>query len=249
MTPDWSGKPAAVPYANYGDPQSLNLYEYVGNNPNTGIDMDGHITVISPDNPGGLGVQSEDFSIDEAGSPGSGTNADGTPSTKTKGSGATPPPPKPAGDNKNNPQQKGQSLWSHLSSLILHHSWNYVKATVTDNETYTIAGVAGQLPPMADGPATAAKAATQTLKPTPNPIPLEPVGIPGQSVPPEQTMEPGDIPEIEPGALMAQKWGVTILNIVKGIGQNVKVMPMLCFTCNMNQGPLQQAMFGTSPED
>jgi RHS repeat-associated protein len=42
MTPDWAGKPTAVPYAKYGNPQSLNLYAYVGNNPNTGIDADGH---------------------------------------------------------------------------------------------------------------------------------------------------------------------------------------------------------------
>jgi RHS repeat-associated protein len=43
MTPDWAGKPTAVPYASFGDPQSLNLYAYVGNNPNTGIDVDGHM--------------------------------------------------------------------------------------------------------------------------------------------------------------------------------------------------------------
>jgi RHS repeat-associated protein len=42
MTPDWAAAPAAVPYAAYGDPQSLNLYAYVNNNPLTGIDADGH---------------------------------------------------------------------------------------------------------------------------------------------------------------------------------------------------------------
>ena len=42
MTPDWASKPAAVPYASFGDPQTLNLYGYVQNNPNTGIDADGH---------------------------------------------------------------------------------------------------------------------------------------------------------------------------------------------------------------
>ena len=26
MTPDWADAPIAVPYANFGDPQSLNLY-------------------------------------------------------------------------------------------------------------------------------------------------------------------------------------------------------------------------------
>ena len=42
MIPDWAGKPTAVPYANYGNPQSLNLYAYVENNPTTTGDPDGH---------------------------------------------------------------------------------------------------------------------------------------------------------------------------------------------------------------
>jgi RHS repeat-associated protein len=42
MSPDWSGKPQGVPYAKFDDPQSLNLYSYVENNPVSGIDMDGH---------------------------------------------------------------------------------------------------------------------------------------------------------------------------------------------------------------
>ena len=43
LTPDWSATPAAVPYAKLGDPQTLNLYAYVQNNPITGIDPDGHL--------------------------------------------------------------------------------------------------------------------------------------------------------------------------------------------------------------
>ena len=42
-TPDWSAKIVPIPYANVGDPQSLNLYTYVGNNPITHIDSDGHL--------------------------------------------------------------------------------------------------------------------------------------------------------------------------------------------------------------
>ena len=42
MTPDWAGKPTAVPYASFGDPQTLNLYGYVGNNPLFRLDPDGH---------------------------------------------------------------------------------------------------------------------------------------------------------------------------------------------------------------
>ena len=42
MTPDWAGKPTAVPYAVFGDPQSLNLYGYTRNDPVSRADADGH---------------------------------------------------------------------------------------------------------------------------------------------------------------------------------------------------------------
>ena len=43
MTPDWSAKPEGVPYAKLDNPQSLNLYAYVLNNPVSRMDPDGHI--------------------------------------------------------------------------------------------------------------------------------------------------------------------------------------------------------------
>jgi RHS repeat-associated protein len=42
VTPDWAAKPAAIPYAVLGDPQTLNLYTYVRNIPTTNADPDGH---------------------------------------------------------------------------------------------------------------------------------------------------------------------------------------------------------------
>lgn len=42
MSPDWSAKPQSVPYATFSNPQSLNLYSYVQNNPITTADRDGH---------------------------------------------------------------------------------------------------------------------------------------------------------------------------------------------------------------
>jgi hypothetical protein len=42
MSPDWSAKEEPVPYAKLVDPQSLNLYAYVYNNPINSIDSDGH---------------------------------------------------------------------------------------------------------------------------------------------------------------------------------------------------------------
>jgi len=42
ITPDWSSSPMPVPYADFGDPQSLNQYSYVRNIPTSRADADGH---------------------------------------------------------------------------------------------------------------------------------------------------------------------------------------------------------------
>ena len=51
--PDWSAVPIAVPYADLDSPQTLNLYTYVGNNPITHTDVDGHDA--APDASSGAG--------------------------------------------------------------------------------------------------------------------------------------------------------------------------------------------------
>lgn len=58
MTPDWAEKPTDVPYANFGNPQSLNLYSYVNNNPTTTRDPDGH----DGDDPCGCTISPEAWS-------------------------------------------------------------------------------------------------------------------------------------------------------------------------------------------
>jgi RHS repeat-associated protein len=42
LSPDWSAKVEPVPYSKMDNPQSLNLYAYVMNNPLTRVDADGH---------------------------------------------------------------------------------------------------------------------------------------------------------------------------------------------------------------
>jgi RHS repeat-associated protein len=42
LSPDWASNPQAVPYASYTNPQTLNLYNYMRNNPLSGTDKDGH---------------------------------------------------------------------------------------------------------------------------------------------------------------------------------------------------------------
>jgi len=44
MSPDWAAKEEPIPYAQMDNPQSLNLYSYVWNNPMDRIDPDGHWT-------------------------------------------------------------------------------------------------------------------------------------------------------------------------------------------------------------
>jgi RHS repeat-associated protein len=42
VSADWSAAPVPVPYADFADPQSLNLYGYVRSVPTTRFDVDGH---------------------------------------------------------------------------------------------------------------------------------------------------------------------------------------------------------------
>ena len=42
LSPDWSAKEEPVPYASLDNPQTLNLYQYMRNNPLGGVDPDGH---------------------------------------------------------------------------------------------------------------------------------------------------------------------------------------------------------------
>src|SRR5260370_5590055 len=42
LSSDWSAVPVAVPYANLTNPQTLNLYAMVGDDPESFADLDGH---------------------------------------------------------------------------------------------------------------------------------------------------------------------------------------------------------------
>jgi hypothetical protein len=44
LSADWSAAPAPVPYANLTNPQTLNLYAMVRDNPESFADLDGHLT-------------------------------------------------------------------------------------------------------------------------------------------------------------------------------------------------------------
>jgi RHS repeat-associated protein len=55
LSPDWSSKPAPVPYADLTNPQTLNLYAMVHNNPESSRDLDGH----QNDHPNECNVETE----------------------------------------------------------------------------------------------------------------------------------------------------------------------------------------------
>jgi hypothetical protein len=51
MSPDWGAKPIAVPYAEFVNPQSLNIYIYAHNNPIVHMDVDGHDILVIENGP------------------------------------------------------------------------------------------------------------------------------------------------------------------------------------------------------
>jgi RHS repeat-associated protein len=46
VSADWSPTPIPVPYADFNNPQSLNLYGFVGGNPASKVDPDGHQNIV-----------------------------------------------------------------------------------------------------------------------------------------------------------------------------------------------------------
>jgi hypothetical protein len=60
VSPDWSAKADPVPYSKLDDPQTLNLYAYVGNNPLANADPDGHACSVLLQNTGGGFCQRSD---------------------------------------------------------------------------------------------------------------------------------------------------------------------------------------------
>jgi RHS repeat-associated protein len=51
LSADWSSVPAPVPYANLTNPQTLNLYAMVGDNPESFADLNGHCGTGAPSEP------------------------------------------------------------------------------------------------------------------------------------------------------------------------------------------------------
>jgi RHS repeat-associated protein len=125
LSPDWSASPRPVPYANQGDPQSLNLYEYVRNNPVSGIDPDGHLLTIYELYSWHSGVQDQ-VGIEMA--------IEGDTQQEDLDRAL-----QHSGQSQSGAQQNGSSVgggfWSGVkhgfSNLFHGHLWNYVKTSVS----------------------------------------------------------------------------------------------------------------------
>ena len=140
MTPDWAAKPTTVPYAKFGDPQSLNLYSYVENGPLNRIDPDGHNLI-------GLGAlfAAQQRQREQQSQTASGGNA---PSDQIKNAAqntinTNPPTPKPP------PMAELKTDMSGHTTTLLTTDKND-KLTVTQIETHN--DVAKSAKPGADAP-------------------------------------------------------------------------------------------------
>ncbi len=114
ISPDWSAKEEAVPYAKLNNPQTLNLYAYVGNNPLTSIDIDGHISLAARSPQGCAGNGSVGCSPAEQ------EALTSDPNTKAQ---------------QQSSSSGGGGFWSHVGNLLHGHSWNY---GMRDSVTVTI---------------------------------------------------------------------------------------------------------------
>jgi RHS repeat-associated protein len=88
LSADWSNVPVAVPYANLSNPQTLNLYAMVADDPESFVDLDGH----------------EDAPAAQNGS--SNTNCNNTQQNCSTNGAATPPPAQ--NQNQDQTQQNQQ---------------------------------------------------------------------------------------------------------------------------------------------
>jgi RHS repeat-associated protein len=120
-SPDSSGRPVALPYASLSNPQSLNLYSYVENNPAGSVDPDGHRINVWVGAPSCAGEGSIGCSPEQNEQPAAQQAAAEQQS---------------AGSSSSNSSSSGSGLLSHLVNLLHGRSWNYSNATVTTSEQF-----------------------------------------------------------------------------------------------------------------
>ncbi len=138
LSSDWSAVPVPVPYANLTNPQTLNLYAMVSDDPETFSDLDGHT------NPPGVG-ESDNACKDKPGCIDRKKAAQNTESSKKTGF--------------------WSRLGQHLGNLFSGHSWNYgMRESVT---TRMVTGEIREPNPVATAVADSMGVAAAVTKNTP----------------------------------------------------------------------------------
>lgn len=206
MTPDWDAKPAAVPYASYGDPQTLNLYSYVKNGPLNRVDADGHVDQIQ-----------RSVTVLSSLPPGQ-SNSDGHPNpvqvtdpeqnyvteqVALTDQAAASTGNAAAGDAQDQAEeQQTQAQQTNINSSKQDQSGqNNGRTTNTANSDNNVE-IAQNNPPSADPQKVAAKARVNAPgAETPDPPLRE---VPGRSVIPPMP-KPGELPPLPPNATLQQK--------------------------------------------
>ncbi len=109
VTPDWSEKPVPVPYANLTDPQSLNQYVIVKDNPNTFADLDGHLWSLT---------QAEEFGVVSS----SAAASNGT-ALASSTSGQPSPPPNQTPAAPSTPAQAQQQVTASVQGKTVTYTY------------------------------------------------------------------------------------------------------------------------------
>ena len=126
MSPDWSTTASAVPYATLTNPQTLNLYAYVGNDPVAGVDRDGHfqthfgdITDNVPDWEAAVTAETDEINNNPA------SEGDGKQAAQQQDA---------QGKQVSDALKKGADIGSGINSeLALTKIWHDIMQTATDN--------------------------------------------------------------------------------------------------------------------
>jgi RHS repeat-associated protein len=97
LSADWSSTPTPVPYANLTNPQTLNLYAMVSDNPESFADLDGHKVELQSNTVACAAGGSESCEAQEAAAQNSGTAQTQTAQNSDPTAPPPPPTPDPAG--------------------------------------------------------------------------------------------------------------------------------------------------------
>lgn len=129
LSSDWSAVPVAVPYANLNNPQTLNLYSMVSDDPESFADLDGHAGGGPGENSARCGNTAPSAEWACVGDGGGGQLVGLQHADREDASLAWDAALATAAQQQSS--SKGTGFWQGVSNLFHLHSWNYVKASVT----------------------------------------------------------------------------------------------------------------------